>query len=437
MVHFKSLLQIQNIGLIFIGSLLIMNNIAGIEFNRYIYLVLFGALFMLGNKGSIYECIAFMVPCLTGLPYNHILITAFVVLLIKNGSHKNSYTNTGVFCIIAIIVLEILSMSSGIGEFNVMLSFISIFSLTFMRLIDTDFERYNSQKICLYFIVGYWVAMLCLFGQYGVNGYSILSISNMAEDGFRIGDTNEFTSAVDGIWTNISYDNNGLGEISIMAALASLLLWRRRASPLLLISAFGALSVGMATLSRAFVLTAILSLMAFFIFGYQRRNIVRNTILTAIVICTIFYLLSTVLTSFVVGFESRMNTDDISNGRVDIFAMYNNILINDPLKLLFGVGIQKYSTKLGVIMSSHNGTQEVVLAWGLFGLVLIITMLIVALKNAKRYFSISKQYYIPLFALIIFSQTGQSFSQPLFVLLLFLAFDMLLIENEYKSKSEI
>lgn len=432
MVRLKSILQIQNIGLIIIGALLILHNVAGIGFNRYIYLVIFGVLFLRGDKSNIYECLAFMTPCLSGLPKNYIFTIAIVILLVKNCFNKTSYTNSGILCIITIIILEVLSMFRGFGGFNELLSFISVFSLVIMRLIDTDYNGYDSQKICLYFIIGYWVAMICLFGQYRISGYSLLEISNMAEAQFRLGDTNEFSDAVNGVRTNITFNSNSLGLLSLTVVLASLLFYRRQSSIIFLISTFGALSVGFTSLSRAYVLTAILALMAYFFLGFQRKNIIRNTIFLVIVSFIIFYLLTTILSSFMTGFEGRMDTDDVSNGRLDIFSMYNNILLNNPLALLFGVGIQNYAAKLGVVMSAHNGTQEVVLAWGILGLTLIVILLNTALKNAKRYFWISKQYYIPFFAVLFFVQFGQSFSSFQFMMLLFLAFDMLLLEKKHK-----
>lgn len=433
MPNSKSFTVAELLGLLFISLLLILHNVVGVDFNRYIFVAILGLLFIMSNKSNIYELLAFITPCISGLPYNHIAIIAITVLLLKNLGKVSRYNVAGIVCIVIIIALEVISMGRGFGGVNELLSFIAIFSLVFMRLIDGDLNVYNNRRICLFFITGYWVAVVCLFGQYIMNGYSIIEMSQMAENSFRIGNTNEFSDAVNGVRTNITFNSNGLGEISIVASLLSLLLNKRSSKPLLLLSFFGALIVGFTTLSRSFVLTALFSLFLYFVFGLQGKNVARNTLFLLVAVFVIYYLLSSVLTSYVLGFGNRMNTGDVANGRVGIFSRYHRILLSNPLILLFGVGIQQYPIKLGEYMSTHNGMQEVVLAWGLLGFLLIVLLIAISLKNAKRYGLISKPGYVPLFALLFASQFGQSVSNPDFLLMLFVTISAVMMENKVEG----
>lgn len=223
-------------------------------------------------------------------------------------------------------------------------------------------------------------------------------------------------SIEDSISYVLIYNPNGLGSICNLSIIGLLLRMKMRGFNVI----DGLLSVvlvlfGALTQSRMFLLTFAAMVLLFAIFvqrGALKR--LRNVGILA-VIGVVGIGLIWLATPFVVEhILARLGETDLSNGRNDLFAWYNEYLGSDPEHLWFGTGLQDILTKvnLGASQSvdnvSHNGIQELVIVWGIPGLImflgLIVCMIVAAKKNEKR---LSFLNFIPLVMMFVNGMFGQ------------------------------
>ena len=106
--------------------------------------------------------------------------------------------------------------------------------------------------------------------------------------------------------------------------------------------------------------------------------------------------------------------DDITNGRADLLTGYFDSLFNDPVSLFFGAGLQTYHNILGKnvdYISSHNATQEVILAWGLLGLIAVVVWFVslVRCRGIANQKGGKMRSLLPLFILILMVQSTRMF----------------------------
>ena len=87
-------------------------------------------------------------------------------------------------------------------------------------------------------------------------------------------------------------------------------------------------------------------------------------------------------------FALRLGVKDITNGRSDLFIEYNNYLASSVKAFFWGLGslnlaenVHKYSISFNV---PHNGIQEILVAWGILGLLLFIAMILVMIRRSKQ-----------------------------------------------------
>lgn len=115
-------------------------------------------------------------------------------------------------------------------------------------------------------------------------------------------------------------------------------------------------------------------------------------------------------------FYSRFFEDDITTGRDRIFVQYHRFIVSQPKYWLFGIGMQELGEKALVIHRiashvPHNGIQEIVLVWGIPGLVLVGGLLAAMLWRARA--EAGKRELlscIPLLVILFKSMAGQFLS---------------------------
>ena len=175
---------------------------------------------------------------------------------------------------------------------------------------------------------------------------------------------------------------------------------------------------GVMTMSRSFLICFVLLLTMFAVSGVPtlKGKLERIALITLIGVLLIF-LVTTLMPNVYEAFIARFEVDDISNGRNDLFAFYSKHLLSSPENILFGVGRQEYGD---VIMRMypevtldtgtyicHNGTQEVLVCWGLPGFVLFAWFIIEMIKRKPKGLKRSVVNYIPLVIILVAAQAGQ------------------------------
>ena len=109
----------------------------------------------------------------------------------------------------------------------------------------------------------------------------------------------------------------------------------------------------------------------------------------------------------------RFQRADVWNGRGGLFKYYNQFLFSSPLYFLFGIGMQciyeKVAPYFPVADVPHMGFQEVCVAWGVVGLVMLGILIWKMLTTSKQYAGGKRQIYqfMPLGLTLVYVMSGQ------------------------------
>lgn len=193
------------------------------------------------------------------------------------------------------------------------------------------------------------------------------------------------------------------------------------------------LAFGMATKSRSFVFTTALIAIFYLLHTVIYAN-KRNIILSAFVIITTIILMQygerfpKLLYDAALQRITEPEKGDVSSGRYDIWAQYIQYLANDIKVFTFGVGVEDIYEKVGVYHVAHNAVLEVLISWGVVGLLLYVYMFVRIMRVIRIGFEgkgpkteMSYLKYLPMASLLMTSITGHSFISNPFVTKYFIA----------------
>ena len=127
-------------------------------------------------------------------------------------------------------------------------------------------------------------------------------------------------------------------------------------------------------------------------------------------------------------FVNRFFVDDITTGRDTLFVDYHNFIVNNPIVMLFGIGLQDYGNRLIQYYEvstngPHNSLQEIIIAWGVFGLILFAVQLFsMCIVSKKKNPNQSLLNYIPLIIILFKGIAGQTLTSSYTMLALAFAY---------------
>ena len=142
-------------------------------------------------------------------------------------------------------------------------------------------------------------------------------------------------------------------------------------------------------------------------------------------------------------FIGRFFETDITTGRDDLMVNYHRFIIDNPKILFFGIGLQNFGDKVTTLYRvasnvPHNSIQEIIVAWGLPGLLMVVMMILLLVYQSNGYKCRRRLInYIPLIILLFKSIAGQLLTSNYTMLALGFAYISLIqYPNEATSKIE-
>ena len=150
-------------------------------------------------------------------------------------------------------------------------------------------------------------------------------------------------------------------------------------------------TIGVLTSSRTFLVCLVL--MAFLLIIGQRGSIEKKMKFVAILFVfailslLLLYLFFPALLEYYIG---RFNVDDITTGRDDLMVDYHNFIISNGDIMFFGAGLNNLAEKVVEIYRvsfnvPHNGIQEILVAWGIPGLLMIGLLILMMIFESNKY----------------------------------------------------
>lgn len=171
--------------------------------------------------------------------------------------------------------------------------------------------------------------------------------------------------------------------------------------------------LGLMTFSLSFLLYGFICICLFIVYTFSFKKRKLLLLLVFVLISFFIFVLITHTTFYDKIFSiyrKSVTTQDISNGRIDIYKYYVNLLKSNLDILFLGRGLTTYEllNENGERLAAHNALLEVVLAWGLIGMfVLILFIYKIFIRKTKN--KINLYVYIPIICILLYMITGNFF----------------------------
>ena len=201
---------------------------------------------------------------------------------------------------------------------------------------------------------------------------------------------------------------------------------------------------GVMTMSRAFLICFALIIAMFAVSGVPTlKGKVKRIFLIILMIVLLVMLVVNLMPTVYETFVARFEVEDISNGRNDLFMLYLDHITANFKNLMFGIGRQGYGdiienmypdVALGTgTYACHNGTQELLVCWGIPGLVLFVWFIVEMIRKKPIGLKRSLVNYIPLILLLVYVQSGQLITGGASLLALTFAYVSLCYDFSFKE----
>lgn len=404
----------KNKFLFFCSGLIILflaRDVINIPISTMIFVAYVGMIFLFS---SVSECIAFalfMLPFSNGMKLTLPMGICLLFLLYKK--RNTMKLGSSVFVVFFLLLYELFHSFILPFSFINYIQFLTNMILITVICLDRN-ANYDYLFIAKAFVAGVIASNAVLLIQtLKFYGYSMSLFLNA---GIRYGNTRQFLNSDTFVFSN---NQNLVAQYCLLSiCILLILLFQSRKKRLILFNLAVLTLFGIFTASKTFIL--VFAFVIVYVAFYQIINNKKNVIsglkkfFAVIFIFFILIMIIGVIAPTSIDFiTSRFIEEDLTSGRIGIFKMYNQAIFKDPLTTIFGVGIQYLSTKNGFTrFSPHNATQEIIYAWGLIGLFIIVAF-VLSLISASKYQLGRKPkliYYLTLFTFLIYSQSGQLFS---------------------------
>ena len=402
------------------AAMFFARKVLGVNFPVVLFLVLAVIIALVSSREELIALVVSFVPFSVGFQYKYAILLCILIYILK--FYKSIKYPKYAMVVVALFLWEMLHGFSGdFSLYEVLRSFAELIFLAVLLMSDDfDFSDFLPVKTLVYCSGMAVLIVMCVsLKDYG---YDIVLF---VERGIRFGVANK-----DILNFGFNYNVNGLGSIC-NAGIAGilLLLSNKKAHILDYISASILLLVGLMTVSRSFVLCFVgMIVLYFFIQPGSRKKKLTTIFAVAIAIIILLLVINMVIPQVLENLSARFEVEDITNGRLDLFAFYNMHIFSDWKYFLFGVGMQNYGSKVNKIHNtdwnvSHNGFQETVVIWGIVGLALLICLIGTMIKRAKKYGGDKNLIkYLPFICELVTVMSGQLFTSGNTMLIFMFAF---------------
>ena len=415
----KNVLHLLTIVLFLVFSALVIGrDVAGLPVSKYLFIAIGAVICFICEKTELLCFVAFIAPLHAGVSGVYITGFALVSFFIKNKQVRKM--NRSHLLIFALLALELIVGLHYDFSFVEYLRFAVGFMLLFIVALDTGLDI-TSERVLRFFLAGYFIALISVWGQM-LRVYSFPQVLSM---GVRLGKLIDASSVEEGF--RVAFNSNDLGFVSMLAALFCLMLLKKTGKKLYVIPFAIAVITNFMTMSRGANIAFLIGLVLYFLFSAEdRKKTVRNMIILIVSLAVLLQLIWWLVPNYFSAFQERFMVDDISNNRNDIVAYYFGAMWNNPIGLIFGVGLQNYNVKYEYFFAAHNATQEILITWGIVGFLIIIALFVRSVtitKNNNPRFRLFQA--VPLIALLLGLQSGQGFSgyaHMQYLLVCFMAF---------------
>lgn len=381
-------------------SILYYRDFAVVDFNKlYLVIATFAVAMVMDYKHIIY-LLCFLFPLSCGIPSNYIYPLLICLLFIKDSQKSLNK----VLLFILIFLMEISHYGFYIFDTQIteLIGYASFLFLLFYIITDNT-QDLDQGKCIKIFCIGTAVLLLGII----INNTLLINQLDPINGIMRLGDNKELGDFEESRMM-LTANANTIGYYSIAAISCLLVLqYFGKINPVLFLILFAiAFYGGILSVSRTWAILMIVSVVIYL--RFMKHNIVKGLFLICVLSVGVMVFLSQ--NELILEFFMERFTEDTTNlttagGRTVIFQKYNDYLADNPLALLWGKGAVYYNKATGIGQSTHNAIQQIVVSYGLLGLVIFLCALF---RSVKKYLNRNNVMAIlPLCMMLLFIQTIQ------------------------------
>ncbi len=400
----KNLIFYTGISLTFI--LVFLRLIFDIDVSVVMTLIMFGLTVLFCDREQIITLAIICLPLSATFQYKYALLICVLVYFFKfNEDVKIKRVVIPLLLMMFWEVLHAVFYTTEIVEY--FRTFAELILVVFVMLLPL--KKFNYARFIRVFAVSCIVVFTIMFIYLlKENNFDIAKIFS---GGYRLGIIN---STEENFGANLNPNTIGfLCNLSIVG-LAQLLLSKNGklidVAFIVLLIVFGFLTMSRAFLLCLAIITLICLCMIAVRFNAKKRWIIIGSVAGAGVFAVI--LVALVFPSAIQTFIKRFTVGDVSNGRIDLFNFYNKHIFSSAKYALFGIGLQDFGGRISDIYRiemnvPHNGIQEIVVAWGIPGLILFGWFIVEMFLQAKKHHKIRLINLLPFIVLLFDISFGQ------------------------------
>lgn len=361
--------------------------------------------------GSTSEQLAFAASCIpfsVAFQYKYAILILTVTILLKN---RLRLKRPGGF--VLVLVMMAWELGHAFFKWFSYVEYLRGFAELLLLGIITSIDLKNvDHKLVIrslaVSVVGICVLMLVM--QLQLYNYNLLAVFSRSVRSFRFGQNNMQSG-----WFALNFNANNLGFLCNLSACSCLLMVVRKENHWMdIVLAICAGAFALITVSRAAVVCMILIIGAYFLLTngtFVRRiwGVVGGLLIIAVSVIILWQFLPSVFDNII----TRFKYVDVWSGRGQLFQYYWKFLFSSWNYVLFGVGMQQIPKKVypyyPVSNVPHNGIQEVWVAWGIVGVVMLLILLWKIVTTSKHHAGGKRQPYqfMPLILTLVFTMSGQ------------------------------
>ena len=343
------------------------------------YVGLLACAAFLGDQEEIISVCICCIPLCTAIAWHYVVFFCVIIFCFKYG--KNIKPDFGVIPILLIVIWELLHCFSSDGNLKMVIAYIFLYLFLIMLLFVRDMRATDYGFIMRNFAFAViWVCCILVFRLITHNNFNLdmafLDMQRLGLAGEEIG--------------GMIINPNTLG-IQCVLAVGGLIQIRSAGQKkaldifvMILILVLGSL-----TCSRTYLVC--LLILGIFLFVVSNREakgklkLLLGSVSILLVSTWLFYLLFPETLNM---FIQRLSSEDITGGREALFVAYSDYLFSSSKALFWGLGSLNLGDKVMRLSIAnnvpHNGIQEILVAWGIIGLLLFLAMIFVLIRRSKQ-----------------------------------------------------
>lgn len=392
--------------------LFVLRDCFSINISQFIFLGLSSLFFLISNYDRCVYLTICALPLLCGMQ-GFIATVAIIMLFIKAPKINNwQWAPLLIIGILEIVNWGGVSKDSSIKEYILLCSSVGLFFF----FAGGVFDKFSKAKMLRYYIYSSsFVLFLVVY-----RSITYLGIDGLLSAGFRGTNVMEMAGLESDMQTHFALNANSQAFFSIVN-IAILLLGQSKLGMkrvpyyFVLITSFIA---GIVSFSRTWLfLIPFLCIVSIILTKGKKRL----TLIVSFLVLIVGFIASGFADPIIDSFTGRFEDGSLEtgSGRTEIFAHYNKLWIDDPVKILVGTGSIDYAYKSHYGHSIHNGIQQVYYCYGILGFICVLSVFLHYFRRTRDN-RVSWLSMVPFTVCFLFDQSIQ-FINPHYLMFPFIA----------------